>query len=75
VYQGRFVHPEARVFNFCKGKEVFAVGWSERGKVNFQFPSPISRVIGRGGEEFGVTGRTVTLDASPRYIFFEHQED
>jgi hypothetical protein len=72
VFQGRFMHPEAWIFNFCQGKEVFAVGWTEQGTVDFCFPSPIKRVVGRDGEELAVTGRTVTLNASPRYIFFEH---
>jgi len=75
VYQGRFVHPEARIFNFCQGKDVFAVGWTERGTVDFHFPSPIKRVVGRDGEELPVTGRTVMLNASPRYVFFEHREE
>jgi len=74
VYQGRFVHPGARIFNFCRGKDVFAVGWTERGTVDYRFPSSIKRVISRGGEELAVTGRTVTLDTSPRYVFFENLE-
>ncbi len=75
MYQGYFVHPVARVFNFCKGQEEFAVGWSEQGPVEFLFPSPVKRVVGRDGEELPVTDRTVTLDASPRYIFYERQGD
>jgi hypothetical protein len=72
VYQGQFVHSEARIFNFCKGQEVFAVGWSEGEAVDFRFPSPVKRVVSRDGEELAVTDQTITLDGSPRYVFYEH---
>jgi len=75
VYQGPIEHSTARVFNFCKGQEVFAVGWSEQGQIDFRFPSPVKRVVSRDGEELTVMDRTVTLDASPRYVFYERQED
>jgi hypothetical protein len=73
VYQGQFVHTEARIFNFCKGQEVFAVGWSEGEPVEFRFPSPVKRVVNRDGKQLAVTDQTITLDASPRYIFYERQ--
>jgi hypothetical protein len=74
VYQGHFVIPGAHVFNFCKGKDVFAVGWTEKGTLDYEFPSHIKRVVSRDGKELAVTGRTVSLDTSPRYIFFVNQE-
>lgn len=74
VFQGQFVDPDAWVFNFCKGKEVFAVAWCDKGSQAFTFPSPIKKVISRDGAELEFQEHTVTLDGSPRYIVFESEK-
>lgn len=71
VYQGRFLHPRARIFNFCQGREMFSIGWCEKEPVSYTFPQPIRAVVSRDGEELEVSGRTVRMDGSPKYILFE----
>ena len=64
------MHPRALIFNFCRGREMFAIGWSEGESVTYTFPHPIRAVVSRGGDELEVEGQTVTLDGTPRYIVF-----
>jgi len=71
IYQGRFIHPQLHLFNFCKGREVFCIGWSEGDAVEYTFTQPISAVVSRSGEKLDVTDRTVRFDGSPRYIIFD----
>ncbi len=74
VFQGQIADPRVWVFNFCKGKEVFAVAWCDQGIQDFSFPSPIKRVISRDGAELDFQENTVTLDGSPRYVVFESEK-
>lgn len=71
VYQGRFVHPWARIFNFCKGREMFAVGWSEGEPAAYTFPHPIRSIVSRDGGQIEVRGQAVVLERTPKYIIFE----
>ena len=70
VYQGRFLHPRARIFNFCRGREMFAIGWCAGEPVSYTFPHPIQGVVSRDGEELESGGRTVEMDGTPKYIIF-----
>ena len=68
VFEGRFVHPEAEIFVFCKAKEVFAVGWTGGKSVEYEFPGELKKVFTRDGDELPVTSRGVVLDGHPRYV-------
>ena len=71
IFEGRFAHPEAEVFVFCKGKDVFAVGWTRGKAVEYVFPEKIAKILDREGQKISVTGNKVSLDASPKYIFLQ----
>ncbi len=75
VYQGRYlVHPTAHILSFCRGREVFAAGWTEGEPIRYRFPLPVKRVVGRDGEELTMEGPDVTLDGHPKYVFLEGAE-
>jgi hypothetical protein len=75
VYQGRYlVHPTAHILSFCRGREVFAAGWTEGEPICYRFPLPVKRVVGRDGEELTIKGPDVMLDGHPKYVFLEGAE-
>jgi len=70
IFEGRFVHPEAEIFVFCKEKEVFAVGWTDGDSVEYEFPGELKRIFTRDGDEVPVVSREVVLDGFPKYVIF-----
>jgi hypothetical protein len=72
IFQGKFVHPEAEIFTFCRAKEVFAVAWTAGESLDYEFPAGLKKIVSWDGEECSVTSPVVTLDGRPRFVVFEN---
>ena len=75
IFEGKFVHPRAEVFIFCRLGQVFAVGWSKGKPLEYNFPSRVKKVLNRDGITVPFSGSQVRLDGSPRYVFFDENCD
>ena len=73
IYEGQFTEPGARIFVFCKKKEVFAVGWTTGEAFEYSFPGRLLRIVNRDGEEIPLNGNKVVLDSSPKYLIFKEE--
>ena len=71
TFTGQLPHPGATIFSFQKGKEDFAVCWTNEDPCEHDFERKVSRVIGRDGDEIPAKRNRVRIDASPKYVFFE----
>ena len=63
------------IFFFQRGKDDFAVCWTNNNPCDHVFERRIIRVIGRDGDEIPVKNNQVKIDASPKYVFFEKEWD
>lgn len=77
-FQGRIPHPHAEIFSFRKRAENFAVIWTKDKKnwglsliKNWGLSPIIKRVVGRDGREIPFEENRITIDGSPKYVFFE----
>ncbi len=75
VFKGKKTHPKAEIFTFSKGEESFALGWTKRGSIKYCFSGQLKRVLDRKGQEVSFQDNTVILGSSPKYIFFQGEED
>ena len=70
-FSGKMPHSRAMMFSFQKGKEIFAVCWTNDSPCDHVFERRVARVIGRDGDEIPVKDNRVKIDGSPKYVFFE----
>jgi hypothetical protein len=71
IFQGKFQHPEAEIFTFCRKQEVYAVAWSGGQPLDYVFPADLNRIVRGDSREMPAPGRTVTLDGYPQIVIFE----
>jgi hypothetical protein len=60
---------EAEVYWFEKAGRKFAVCWTRRGTLDYEFPEGSARIIGRDGEERPAGPARVTITEKPKYVF------
>lgn len=64
-------HPHAMLFSFTKNGENCVVCWTPGPTIELDFPFPVKRIVGRGGQEESLTDNRVLIDGSPKYVFCE----
>jgi hypothetical protein len=64
-------HPHAMLFSFTKDGENCVVCWTPGPTIELDFPFPVKRIVGRGGQEESLTDNRILIDGSPKYVFCE----
>lgn len=71
TFMGKVPHPEAMIFSFCKGKDNFAICWTNGAACDYVFPRHIVRVLSRDGEDMPFKDDQIKIDETPKYVFLE----
>jgi hypothetical protein len=69
-FEGKAAEGEAQVFFFRRGGERFAVAWTPRGAIEYEFEERPRRIVGRNGDERAAGSTKIRLEGSPQYVYF-----
>ena len=70
IFVERMEHPEAYIFLFTKGKERFAVGWTNGKSSTVSIDEPVKYIKSGDGGVLSPPSQQILLDESPKYIGF-----
>jgi hypothetical protein len=62
--------PGTHIFRFSRRGKTFTICWTAGQPTNHIFDQPVTRILGRDGRELAVPSGAITLDRSPKYVFF-----
>jgi hypothetical protein len=70
-FTGKVEGAPAEIYRFYKRGEDFAVCWTLRGPVAYDFPETPRAVVGRDGEERAAGPGPIRIEERPQYVYFK----
>lgn len=62
----------AWIFYFVRHQELWAIVWTKKGSLRYEFQRPIREVLDRDGQTLPFEGRSILIEEKPKYVLLEN---